>query len=284
MSRRKIELVVIQYEGEAKTAKVCTKCEIVKPLEDYTVNKKGTGGRNAVCKACYKGYYEANKEKIIDNSRKNYDKEKKKESIYKYRESNTGKYREWQMKAGKKYYHNHKEERSKAHEIWRKNNPEFIKKNQLNWRATQKALPAGLNMEIYEELKKSVCFFTGSEDTNVDHFIAVSTGHGGSYKGNLVPITKEINSSKHNKNPFEWISEQDYVSEDKFVELVKNLAQENSLTYEEYKAFVNWCYDNKRTKKEIKKDKRYSIEIWRDSTKRHFPLPKYTVEGGEAYE
>jgi hypothetical protein len=284
MSKRKIELTEIEHKGEIKVAKICTKCEIVKPLEDFSVKKNGTGGRSAVCKQCYKMYYQANKEKIIDNSQKNYDKERKKQSVYKYRENNPEKYKEWQKKAEKKYYHTHKEERSKAHEEWRKNNPEFVKKNQLNWRATQKALPAGLNMEVYNELKKSACFFTCSEKSEIDHFIAVSTGHGGSYKGNLVPVIREINSSKHDKNPFQWLREQNYVFEERFNDLVKKLALENCLTVDEYRNFVYWCYENKRSKKEIMKDERFSIEIWRDVTKRQFPLPNYTCKGGDAYE
>lgn len=281
MARRKIELVDIEYNGELKRAKICTKCNEVKILEEFTIHKKGKGGRGSYCKSCYKRWYEENKESVSERSKKNYDKDRSRENVYKYREDNPEKCREWFRKSGRKYYHTHKEKRLKAHELWRKKNPEMVKKNQLNWRATQKCLPAGLNMEVYNELKKSACFFTWSENAEVDHFIAVSTGHGGSYKGNLVPVIREINSSKCDKNPFEWFQMQSYISKKDFERLIAQLAKENCLTESEYKEFVYWCYENKRKKKEIEIDNRYSIEIWREYAQRPFPLPKYAIKGSD---
>lgn len=50
--------------------KKCTKCEKVKPIEEFSRNR---GGRQAKCKECakayQKAYYEANKEKILEQQK-----------------------------------------------------------------------------------------------------------------------------------------------------------------------------------------------------------------------
>jgi len=115
-------------------------------------------------------------------------------------------------------------------------------------------------------------------DVTVDHFIPINSGHGGTYVGNLIPLSRSLNCSKKARNPFKWFETylvSDKVCSENWQHVVSYLARENGLTTQEYRLFVDWCFDNQRTVDEVKADPRYSIEIWREATGRQFPLPSY---------
>jgi 5-methylcytosine-specific restriction endonuclease McrA len=127
----------------------------------------------------------------------------------------------------------------------------------------------------------SKCAITGREDKNLtlEHFIPLDIGHSGTHVGNLIPLLKRVNSSKNSTNPFEWFENWRFKDfyDDNWEKLIQYLANQNALTVEEYKEFVNWCFKNPRTLEEIAKDPRHSIEIWREATNKHFPLPEYVI-------
>ncbi|MFC4766740.1 hypothetical protein ACFO8Q_05050 [Effusibacillus consociatus] len=137
-------------------------------------------------------------------------------------------------------------------------------------------LPSNLTAEDIENIQRKFnysCSLTGIRDNvTLDHFIPVEWGHGGFYPGNVYPLEKTLNASKSNKNPFEWIKE---VRRDKTLrrgknidqqwsELIQYLASENGLTVDEFKQFVKWCARNKRTVEEVRRDKRMSLEIYKE--------------------
>jgi len=108
------------------------------------------------------------------------------------------------------------------------------------------------------------------EDLGVDHFVAISTGHGGTIKENLLPVSRTINCAKNNKNPFEWIKERPDLDIEVFEYSVNYLAELNGLTPTEYKEYVYWCFENPRSLEQVSRDtdtygfKRNSVDIWRD--------------------
>jgi hypothetical protein len=102
-------------------------------------------------------------------------------------------------------------------------------------------------------------------DIGIDHFIPISVGHGGTIKENLIPLERGVNISKGSKNPFEWINTRPDLSIENFNEIVSYLAELNKLTIGEYRQFVYWCYDNPRGLKEVEKDRRQSIDIWKEA-------------------
>lgn len=259
--------------------KKCAKCKVVKSLEEFHKSKRSSDGRNSMCKSCYKNWYENNKKTVLDRVRKNYEnnKEQKHKVTNLYRKNNKDKVKEWQQKSEKNYYLKNKEKQLEKYKKWKKENPDKIKEYNLKWRAQHKNLPTNLSEEDFIELQNSKCYLTNSEDKEIDHFIAISTGHGGHYKGNLIPLNSSLNSSKHNKNPYEWIKTQNEMEKKQFDKLAGNLAFLNGLTPNEYKEFVYWCYENKRDITEIKIDNRFSIVIWREITGKHFPLPLYVT-------
>lgn len=91
------------------------------------------------------------------------------------------------------------------------------------------------------------CVFTGSLKYALDHVIPVVSGHGGTYYGNLIPLRKDLNSSKNDKNIFEWFEanrQRFELDQSRFDSLIAKLAEQNDMTTEEYREYVYWCHDN----------------------------------------
>lgn len=160
-----------------------------------------------------------------------------------------------------------------------KENPERLKAWSHNRRAMEQELPHLLNEEEVKNILNdfsSACSITGEKTyIDMDHFIPLSWGHGGSYHGNIYPLSASLNRSKSDSHPNIWFekSRLEYVlSINKWNRVVRYLASANGLNVEEYKSFVNWCYENQRTVDEVQQDQRPSIEIWREATGLQFPI------------
>jgi hypothetical protein len=116
--------------------KICTKCNIEKPLTDFYKMKRGKYGVSSICKLCtnahYKEYYEANKDKAKAYREANKDKikeyreankDKLKEWGEKYRKTNKDKIREWK----KEYYEANKDKVKDCVKEYREANKDKIK-------------------------------------------------------------------------------------------------------------------------------------------------------------
>jgi transposase-like protein len=163
-----------------------------------------------------------------------------------------------------------------------KNNPEKVFELNHRRREMSEVLPY-INLDKNNWIKKrnefgwKCAFSKRVTDISMDHFIPVAIGHGGTYYENLIPLNRSINSSKNDANPFLWSrNNKEYINSVNRV--VEYLAIQNNLLVKEYKNFVNWCFDNKRTIDEARADPRHSIEIWRESTGIQFPLPSYVYK------
>lgn len=117
-----------------------------------------------------------------------------------------------------------------------------------NYQARNKNLPAILTSVAWREIRFDIfndrCALTGYSssiiDINLGHFIALNTGHGGSYKGNVFPIEASLNTSMSHYNPFNRYDLRNKL----FGELIEYLAYLNGLSIKDYTSFVNWCYAN----------------------------------------
>ncbi|MEK4620614.1 hypothetical protein NYE71_31975 [Bacillus sp. FSL K6-0273] len=291
---KKAKIVQIEINGILLDAKMCNKCEVVKILDLFPKEKSGIGGRRSFCKECYhqrkREYRQENKEIMKELDRKHYMKKRErtleqkqvyyrenKDVILKKRKEFHQKNKEKLNKISRIYYMNNKKEQNEYRLKWQRENREKV----CQYKNTYKAKKAALYYNITdEEILKIFDMFNGcafSDETigSLDHFVALSTGHCGTYIENSISLCKELNSSKKNLNPFEWSGIKDEVDIKKFNRVVLHLAKLNCLTFDEYKGFVYWCYENQRTEEQIKSDKRHSIEIWRNTTKRQLPLPKF---------
>lgn len=241
--RKRIVVEKIKVNGVLVDAKKCTKCGEVKPLDEFYRDKKGIGGRLPRCKVCMR------------------------ENIEKQREA----YRKW--------YRRNKEKHAKAMRGWVEKNRARKYETEQRRRARKRGLPDNMTERRWEEILDDVfggaCALTGkTDDVHMEHFIPISTGHGGTYEGNVYPLDGSLNSSKRNKNPFEWIERPDIaalVPADRWNALIDYLAEKHGLTVDEYREFVYWCFDNPRTPEQAARDTKRgitSLDLWLEANGR----------------
>ena len=77
--------------------RVCSKCDISKPLEDFPKNKNKKLGRAYSCKTCRKNYYNENKKRILEKKKIDYNSEIKKIYNKEYYKNNTEKLKTYQI-------------------------------------------------------------------------------------------------------------------------------------------------------------------------------------------
>lgn len=284
MPQKKVSIVFIEdANGNLTEAKKCTECKKVKTLGEYRVRKEGLGGRQSICKVCQREKYDKKynndpkyKERkrsyrrrhpqvISDNNKRYY--QNNKEYFQKYYSS------EEQLEYRRNYYKHNKDYFASWYAVYIKNHPEINTIKDANRRARKKSLINTLTLQEKETIINyfdSSCCLSDEMDIHLDHFIALDTGHGGTYKGNIVPLGAYLNISKSNINPFEWIKRQDVkkiVDMDKWNKLIAYLAKENNLSTKDYVEFVNWCYTNKRTNEELESNLKTSLDLWKKSIK-----------------
>lgn len=274
-----VELII----GETKTlGKECTLCLTVKPLNDFPKKSSYLDGHSPWCKECKKekdrNYYSKNSDKVKVNTNSRYHK-KMEDTEFVISERKRSRIKH--LTYGKKYnakqrerYKNDPEYRQKVKEYyreWSSHNKKTIAFKSTRRRFIIKKLPNTLTLIEWKDVLDSfngACALTNSsKEITIEHFIPVSTGHGGHILGNVYPITKSLNLSKSVHNPFEWVKRGDIkecfdISE--WDTLIEYLANQNSLSVIEFENYVNWCFKNKRKPSEISHDKT-SLELWRES-------------------
>lgn len=88
------------------------------------------------------------------------------------------------------------------------------------------------------------CSICGGGYEHLDHFIPVSSGHGGTIKENMVPMCARCNTSKNGRNPFEWAKTLTQKDRERFDSLVEYLTELNGIAaVEDYEAHVYQCFN-----------------------------------------
>lgn len=263
---------------------ICTKCNTLKPFKDYYKNNQKTDGYNSSCKTCKKltdkSFYVSNQD-VIRNRVKDYYHEKMQDPAFVISERERGKRKH--EKHGERYRKNRRErykndiqyklKRKADDKEWRENNKDKIVLKSAKRRVLKKKLPCNVYKEEWDSILEEfnhTCALTGeSSNITVEHFIPLSTGHGGHVVGNVYPMALRLNLSKSVYNPFEWVKREDVLQEiniEMWNILINSLAKKNGLSIDEFKAYVYWCFDNKRKAEDIN-SKDHSIELWANSLK-----------------
>ena len=221
--------------------KICTKCNIELPATNkyFHKSKMGKLGLSASCKNCknkcgkkfrdahpekmkaqYQKYNRENKEKIAEDSRRYRieNPEKRKATLKLYAENNIEKNKE----RSKKYRENNIEKSLVREKKYREENKEKIKKCQSKYqkanaekyriwwqsrRTKQLSLPYTFTIEQWEQCKghfDNICCYCGKKlPLSQEHMIALSKG--GEYtNNNIIPSCQSCNSSKNDRDFFEW--------------------------------------------------------------------------------
>lgn len=272
---KKVLLETMVIEGKEVVGKKCTNCSMLKPLEDYQKRNIGLGGRQPICRVCSKEYRERNKERDSIRFKQYYNDNKEYENarVKEWRDKNKERISEYV----KDYYKKFPEKRILNIERFRRNNPDYQRNYYENnkhifeslrhkRRTMSLALPNTLSDDellFIKTIFNRRCYLTGSTDVEIDHFVPLSIGHQGNILENIILLDSSLNSSKRNKNPFEWVKARNDVDIEKFNDLVDYLAELNSMDSNEYRQFVYWCFDNPRKPDEIEADGNlFSIDLW----------------------
>jgi len=235
---------------------------------NFNKKSKGKYGVAAVCKTCYlkncKEYRDENKEKINKKQRERYNeniekerqrsrdkyiKTKDKHNAYskkyyeEHREYLLQKSHEHYMQNQEKYkerhneyYYEHVEYYNEYRRQWRENNPDKAFNSSHKRRLQKEQQGNGITLEQWIECMEFFdwrCAYSGeyiggkTNKRTLDHIIPLNN-NGEHEIWNLVPMLRNYNSSKHDKNMEEWYSLQEYYDENRlnkiyqWIEYAKN--------------------------------------------------------------
>ncbi|MEX5522930.1 hypothetical protein [Bacillus cereus] len=234
--RKRVRLEERMVNGEVVVGKECTNCGEWKPLSNgFYGDVAGLGGRYSQCKGCKtkrsSTWVKENKEKHATYN-------------LKWNEGNKEKI----QVLGRKWYEENREKKVELVREWQQNNSDKVKLICQRRRARKKALPDTWTLEQKEKMLEYFerkCALTGEDDITEEHAIPISIGHGGTIHGNMWPLCHRLNSSKHNKNIFEWFEanrQRFELSQERFDRLIAWLAAANDMTVDEYRDYVYWCH------------------------------------------
>ncbi len=231
--------------------KFCTDCKETKDITFFSKNKTKKDGLESQCKECRKKRRKEYVSKLetqekIKAYRKKYQVENKEKLQMKNKEK-------WSTEDYKLYMKKYREENR---EIFRKSNRMHAEKNASKLRvkshvnmAKGKGLLANWSEDEYREMMEYFdykCAISGKKESlEVDHFIPLSTGYGGTHKGNLVPLNATINQSKAFLNPFEWIKGRSDKEKNNFKKVVSYLSEINKINVSDFERYVYKCYETK---------------------------------------
>lgn len=187
--------------------KACTKCEQVKPIEQFKKDRRRTSGYGQPCKECYllyaAKYREDNREQINAGLRTHYanNRDKRIENSRAWANSNP----ERRLLIELRYRQGHRQETQQRSTDWGIRHPERKRLHKLTRRA--RTFNNGIFLVKGAELTRlysSNCFYCGSSSRiEADHIIPVSRG-GRHSIGNLLPACRSCNATKGNRTITEW--------------------------------------------------------------------------------
>lgn len=202
----------IEADGKP-IARECTRCNEMKTLNDFGIDRKSFARARAICKECVL---------VMNINRTPEQKKLRADYVRDYVQS--GKYK-----------------------------PNLLARmvSESRKRARDIDLPDNLTLKQYELMMShflGACALSGEVDNlELDHVIPLSIGHGGTIIGNMLPLSRKLNGSKHNRNIFEWFEEykvKHQLCERRFAEAIKYLSESSDMSVIEYKRYVYKCYDN----------------------------------------
>jgi 5-methylcytosine-specific restriction endonuclease McrA len=240
--------------------RICPRCKQEKPLTNEYFGKSSVNknGFRTQCLECARimclDYAEKHRKRLLENATKYYQEHKEEKKIYnkKYQSANGKKYRKEHKEtialSSKKYYLKNKDKYNEYSKKWKNEHKDKAKFSCLkyrkahmekvyNWnnarRSRKNCLESSLTNEQWEEIKlhfDNKCAYCGKEESLTrEHFIPLSKG--GEYTiNNIIPVCKSCNSSKLDKDFFEWYPKYRYYSKKRENKILRYLNYKNNKT------------------------------------------------------
>lgn len=221
----------ISVDGVNVDGKICRKCDEMKPLSKFTPKSDMFDGTINKCHECMA-------ERQSKYAKENPDIRRKSER--KWREANPDK-----VKAMAKRSHEKNAEgyRRRLRE-WKKLNKDKCRVWGQQRRARLSNLPSNFDFE-WSELITGIykgCAITDStEGMHWDHFIPISSGHGGTTYKNMIPLSSNVNLSKGASNPLIYFFNGDF-EDSRILDTISILAFLNDMSDYDYIDYVNNCF------------------------------------------
>lgn len=210
---------------EYTLTKSCSRCKIEKPITEFYSDKQKRDGFSCQCRSCIKirqyQYRRLNPDKVkkIGKKSRQNNREKVAERKRIWQEANREKHREYSKKwreqnreVSLQYYQDNKEKLSEINRLWKKENPEKVRRYNRKRRAMELQVSEQYIKEdeaYTRSLFEDQCFRCGSTDNlTIDHHRPLSRRYGLS-RGNAVLLCRSCNSSKNNKEPEDFYTEQE---------------------------------------------------------------------------
>jgi hypothetical protein len=234
--------------------KKCTRCEEWKQLSKFFKKKAGIAGTRSICKHCEGITAEPRKLQVINGSTgKTCAKCEKWKPLNGYAKSKSGLggVNSVCKDCRKDYRLSTRETQAEYQRNYKSENKEKINFHSLKRRTFRKNLPFDFTESQKNEIFRkfdSKCALSGRTDCiHWDHVIPLSTGHGGTIYGNMIPLQKYLNESKKDSNLFEWFEtnrQRFNLSQEYFYKLITWLAEINNVSVDDYRDYVYWCHEN----------------------------------------
>ena len=205
--------------------KVCNTCKNILHISKFNKNKKCKYGVGTRCKKCYRLYYNENKDRIIDKSKKYY--EDNKEEVLEYHKEYYRNNKEIIYKKTRQYAIDNKEKSNEYKRKYKKNNPDKVFNDSTKRRDKIENQGNGITKEQWLEMMNFFNFrcaysdeYIGgnSDKRTIDHIVALDNG-GEHEIWNLAPMYQPYNSSKRNNNMLEWYLQQEFFSIDRLTKI-----------------------------------------------------------------
>ena len=159
--------------------KACSKCQLVKPLDEFSRDKNKPDGRQHNCKACFALHHRANRKKIAERKRA--------------------------------YYQANKDKYAERQRGWRETNRERAKTLDVVYYHRRRARIAHAVPQRWQksECSEQLCYWCGVDLSTVvvetEHLMPISLG-GEAKPYNEAPACRDCNRSKKDKHPLVWIA------------------------------------------------------------------------------
>ena len=208
--------------------RICNKCNKILHISKLVKNRTSKYGVEKCCKECgskrRKKIYEEHKEEYYESSKKW--KKNNPDKIKEYSKKDYENRREHILEYQKQYKEEHNEQIKEYKKRYREENEHKIFNANNLRRCKEEKLGRGITKEQWLEMMKFFdwkCAYSGESVSekkcrSIDHIVSLNQG-GENEPWNCVPMLRNYNSSKSDKEMLDWYSDQSFFDVERLIKI-----------------------------------------------------------------